>query len=195
MKGDIQALAHSVCVLTVLLCGADPLLIQRIPVLHKNSSHVVAFKQHTITMRLTLGFTLVFLTLFDCFFDSYTAASPVWLTFSHHKASTGVLQCFHCQLFSPRLFSSNAATELSTPPDMAHTTCFIKAMFSYYCSLALNTFSLTKLEYFTQLLHRSRHVYGPLSNNVRLETHFMPEPLSCRGGRRKSCNTKLQGAE
>lgn len=42
MKGDVQALAHSVGVLAVLLGVAHPCLVQRVPVLHEHTCDVVA---------------------------------------------------------------------------------------------------------------------------------------------------------
>ncbi len=42
MEGDVQGLTHPVGVLAVFLCGAHPFLIQRVPILHKNSSYTIA---------------------------------------------------------------------------------------------------------------------------------------------------------
>lgn len=42
VKGDVQALAHSVGVLAVLLGVAHPTLVQRVPVLHEHTGHIVA---------------------------------------------------------------------------------------------------------------------------------------------------------
>lgn len=42
LKGDVQTLAHSVGVLTVLIGVAHPSLVQRVPVLHKYTSDIVA---------------------------------------------------------------------------------------------------------------------------------------------------------
>lgn len=42
VEGDVQSLANSVSVLTVFLCAAYPVFIQKVPVLHKHSCHTVA---------------------------------------------------------------------------------------------------------------------------------------------------------
>lgn len=44
VKGDIQLLAHPISIFTISVNGASSLLIQRVPVLHKHPSHLVAYE-------------------------------------------------------------------------------------------------------------------------------------------------------
>lgn len=68
VKGDVQTLAHSVGVLAVLLGVAHPSLVQRVPVLHEDTSDIVAcagIRGSTVLIQLAAN-TLNKTYLWDC---------------------------------------------------------------------------------------------------------------------------------